>query len=104
MRGRLNTVEVKTVFIAVGVLLFMGPAWARPPFFTDDPEPVEHLHWEVYLATQWAHDKDAGTASTLPHAEVNYGVLPDIQLHLIVPMAYSAPSQGSVQYVQPGQH
>lgn len=98
MQGRLKTIGVETVFIAAGVLLFMGPAWAGPPFFTDDPEPVEHLHWEVYLATQWAHDKDAGTSATLPHAEVNYGVLPDMQLHLIEPMAYSAPSQGSVQY------
>lgn len=76
----------------------IGPAWAGPPFFTDDPEPVEYTHWEVYAATQWAHDKDAGTSGTLPHFEVNYGVVPDVQLHLIVPMAYSAPHDASTQY------
>ncbi len=87
-------------FMSILLSLTLAPfqALAGPPFFTDDPEPVEHLHWEVYLATQWAHDKEAGTAATLPHAEVNYGVLPDTQLHLIVPMAYSAPHDGSTQY------
>ncbi len=98
MRGRLKTVRVEAVLIVVGVLFFNSPAWAGPPFFTDDPEPVEHLHWEVYMASQWAHEKDAGTSGTLPHIEVNYGVVPDVQLHLIAPMAYSAPHDSSTRY------
>lgn len=50
MRGRLKKVVVETGLIVVGVLLLMRRAWAGPPFFTDDPEPVEYMHWEVYLA------------------------------------------------------
>src|SRR4051812_24876898 len=66
-------------------------ALAGPPFFTDDPEPVEEHHWEVYLASQHIfemHDK-AGTA---PHVEVNYGAYKDLQLHLITTFTYDAPS------------
>ena len=74
------------------------PAWAGPPFFTDDPEPVEHLHWEVYIASQWTHERNAGTSATFPHLEVNYGIIPDMQLHAIVPAAYSDPHNGPRQY------
>jgi hypothetical protein len=66
-------------------------AWAGPPFITDDPEPVPLHHWEIYLASQTAHDA-GGWSGTSPHVEVNYGALPDLQLHLIAPIAYSAPA------------
>jgi hypothetical protein len=66
----------------IGTLLFPNLAWAGPPFTTDDPEPVEYHHWEVYLASQTAHSPD-GIAGTLPQIEVNYGVMPNVQLHLI---------------------
>jgi len=98
MRDRFTTIRVEAVLIVAGVLFFIGTAWAGPPFFTDDPEPVEYLHWEVYLASQWAHDKEAGTSGTLPHLEVNYGPAPDVHLHVIIPAAYSAPREGSTQY------
>ena len=74
-------------------LVMAGVAYAGPPFLTDDPEPVELHHWEVYLATQQSHSSD-GWAGTAPHFEVNYGVLPDMQLHLIAPWVYDRPSGG----------
>jgi len=74
-----------------------GTVFAGPPFVTDDPEPVEYRHWEIYLASQNAKDKD-GWSGTAPHFEVNYGVLPNLQLHLIVPLAYSKPNDGSSHY------
>ncbi len=66
---------------------------AGPPFRTDDPEPVELHHWEVYIASQLSHDRD-GLAGTCPHLEVNNGPLPDLQVHLIVPLAYARPEGG----------
>lgn len=65
-------------------------AHAGPPYTTDDPEPVTYRHWELYLATQHVRD-GAGWSGTAPHLEVNYGVAPDVQLHVITPLAYSAP-------------
>ncbi len=65
-----------------------GRAWAGPPFLTDDPEPVELGHWEVYGASQWSWARQAASG-TLPHAEVNYGALPELQLHAIVPLVLS---------------
>ena len=74
-----------------------GTAFAGPPFVTDDPEPVEYRHWEIYLASQNAKDK-GGWSGTAPHFEVNYGALPNLQLHLIAPLAYVKPNDGSSHY------
>jgi len=60
---------------------------AGPPFKTDDPQPVDYLHWEFYVASvqQFGrHEIDA----TCPHLEVNYGVVPDVQFHVLLPIGY----------------
>jgi len=86
------------LFIIIAAnILFSTPSSAGPPFQTDDPEPVEYRHWEVYLATQWLRNQD-GTSGTLPHVEVNYGVVPDVQIHAIVPMAYAKPAGEGSSY------
>jgi hypothetical protein len=64
-------------------------ALAGPPFVTDDPEPVDYQHWEVYLASQTAHGPD-GSSGTLPHVEVNYGLVPNLQVHVIAPEAFAS--------------
>jgi hypothetical protein len=72
-------------------------SFAGPPYATDDPEPVEYHHWELYLASQHFRDRTAWSG-TAPHFEVNYGVVPDVQLHAIAPLAYSAPDDGIAHY------
>jgi len=58
---------------------------AGPPFFTDDPDPVHYRHWEYYLSSQNLFDfRSKSAAGTLPHVEVNYGVIPNVQLYLPV--------------------
>ena len=37
-------------------------------------------------------------SGTAPHFELNYGVVPDVQLHLITPLAYDVPPAGSARY------
>ena len=70
---------------------------AGPPFVTDDPEPVDCQQWEFYVASQ--HTKTAaGWSGTAPHIELNYGVISNVQLHLIAPMAYDAPTGVRTQY------
>jgi hypothetical protein len=49
-------------------------ASAGPPYVTDDPEPVEYLHWEMYLASQAFHDIDGWIGTTL-HVDWNDGAL-----------------------------
>jgi hypothetical protein len=77
---------VKIIPLLIGLNWLPVPqTFAGPPFLTDDPEPVEYQHWEAYLFGNGDH---AGGSYAIngPAVELNYGVLPDTQLHLIVPM------------------
>lgn len=79
------------------VLGIVSPVLAGPPFVTDDPVPVEQRHWEVYLASQHTETSD-GWSGTAPHIEVNYGPVTNLQLHVIMPLAYDAPNGGPAEY------
>ncbi|HEX9049924.1 MAG TPA: hypothetical protein VF841_05265 [Anaeromyxobacter sp.] len=82
------------MLLACAALLPPGRAAAGPPYATDDPEPVELRHWELYLATADQWSRDDGWSGTAPHVEVNYGAVPDVQLHLIAPVAWARPPGG----------
>jgi len=79
------------------ILSFPVIASAGPPYITDDPEPVEYQHWEVYVASLFTKQPDAWT-STAPHLEVNYGPLQNLQVHVIAPLALYAPNKGATSY------
>jgi hypothetical protein len=79
------------LFVLLLVFLFGAKTgFAGPPFKTDDPEPVEYQHGEVYIASQY-QDNRGGTSLTAPHIEVNYGLLPEMQVHLIAPFVSVQP-------------
>jgi hypothetical protein len=84
-------------WFAVGLLGGSLTTLAGPPFVTDDPEPVDYQHWEVYVGSQHAQTSD-GWSGTAPHFELNYGVITNVQLHLIAPLAYHTPSGGNSHY------
>jgi hypothetical protein len=77
-----------TAFVAS--LVISGSALAGPPFRTDDPEPVDYQHGEVYLFSTGT-ETAAGTTGLGPAVEANYGILPDTQIHMILPMAFNSP-------------
>ena len=59
---------------------------AGPPFISDDPEPVDLNHWELYVFGLGDRTADANAISA-PAIEFNYGVAPNTQFHLIAPVA-----------------
>jgi hypothetical protein len=75
------------------VVLVSMPAAAGPPFRTDDPETVDYQHWEMTLFSQGTRIAGS-TGATLPGFEVNYGALPNLQLHAIVPLGYESRAGG----------
>jgi hypothetical protein len=83
--------------MTLGAALCATQAVAGPPFRTDDPEPVDYERWEFYLFSTGTHVR-GDTAATLPGVELNYGVLPDLQLHVIAPLAFDHASGSSAQF------
>jgi hypothetical protein len=84
------------LFLAM-VPAFSKTASAGPPFLTDDPEPVDFKHWEAYLFSTIS-DRARQTDAVGPAAEFNVGALPNLQLHLVIPLAYAAPQGASRAY------
>ena len=79
-------IVLKIISLAVCLnLLLAARTLAGPPFLTDDPEPVDYQNWEAYLFANGDHASGAYSING-PAVELNYGVLPDTQLHLVVPM------------------
>jgi hypothetical protein len=79
---------------AAGLLLAcVAPCLAGPPFFTDDPVPVDFRHNEFYVFGTLDH---AGGASAIagPAIEYNRGIAPELQFHVVVPLAWNVPARG----------
>ncbi|HXS42321.1 MAG TPA: hypothetical protein VN766_19160 [Stellaceae bacterium] len=73
--------------VIVSLALSAASAYAGPPFRTDDPEPVELGHWEVYGFSSATH-VEGETNGIFPGIEINYGAAPNLQLHLVAPLAF----------------
>ncbi len=84
----------------VGLLTLASlPSFAGPPFQTDDPDPVAFRHFEMYAFATSDGTSAGGTTLGAPCYEMNYGVAPDVQLHVILPLVASfAPNGGPVTY------
>jgi hypothetical protein len=78
------------LFLAVTRLLAQGP-----PFQIDDPVPVDLHNYEFYIFGSM----DGTTAeidSAAPAFEFNWGALPRVQLHAILPWGAVAPSNNPI--------
>jgi len=74
-------------------------AVAGPPYVTDDPQPTDTGHWEIYLYSNGLQAADAWTGEA--GLDLNYGPVKDLQLTLVLPAAYATqPGQVGVGQVE----
>ena len=89
--------HVKRILISALLwFVLFNEIMAGPPFYTDDPEPVEFHHWEYYLSSLSLF-QSYGNKGTLPHVEVNYGIIENTQIHVLIPYNYSKAFPGRMQ-------
>ncbi len=75
---------------AFAALAFAGaaaPAFAGPPYLTDDPQPTDTGHWEIY-----AFSVGEGRGSTLDAnagLDLNYGPVSGVQLTATLPLGFT---------------
>lgn len=80
---------LRTRHILPFVVLMATPALAGPPFLTDDPEPTDTGHFEIYAFDQGTNVRgDTGGESGI---DFNYGDATDLQLTAVLTLAYDAP-------------
>jgi hypothetical protein len=81
--------------LLIGSALMAAPTaiWAGPPFLTDDPEPTETGHWEIYgplIEGEGKGQDYTGSAGV----ELNYGAAPNLQITVGLPVAFVHDSTG----------
>jgi Putative MetA-pathway of phenol degradation len=85
--------RLKRSAIAGGILLLLGrSAVAGPPYVSDDPEPTDYQHFEIYTFTSGTTTRDGKTGQS--GIDFNYGAAPDLQLTATLPEGFSQPSIG----------
>jgi hypothetical protein len=74
------------------LVAFGGLAYAGPPFVSDDPQPTDYGHFEIYTFTQGSEAR--GGIGTATGIDFNYGALPDLQLTAVLPIEAEIPASG----------
>lgn len=87
----------KKIILISLIILNRYLLFAGPPFNTDDPETVKFRHWEYYISS--INNFQASVWSgTAPHFEMNYGLVPNVQVHLLLPLNYSSSHSEGTAY------
>ena len=93
MNARLSCVVAALLFL---VILTGSKLWAQgPPYQTDDPVPVDLHHYEFYIFGA-ADGTPVEMDSSGPAFEFNWGALPRVQVHAVLPWGAVAPLDNPV--------
>jgi hypothetical protein len=68
------------------------PAFAGPPYVSDDPEPTDYKHFEIYTFNSGTTTQ-SGTSGAAG-IDFNYGAAPDLQLTATLPIGFSHSTGG----------
>jgi hypothetical protein len=86
-----NCVRADMVLLIILFILTGTKVWAQgPPYQTDDPVPVELHHYEFYVFGA-VDGTRVEIDSAGPAVEFNWGAVPRVQLHAILPFGVAAP-------------
>jgi hypothetical protein len=77
-------------------LLVAQPAFAGPPYVSDDPEPTDYGHFEIYEFNSGTSTRNSTDGET--GIDFNYGGAPDLQLTATLPLGFSFPAGDSAQF------
>lgn len=70
-----------------------SPVLAGPPYLTDDPEPTDYKHFEIYAFGEGTATRDGNSGES--GIDFNYGAAPNLQLTATVPAGFAIPVSGS---------
>jgi hypothetical protein len=83
---------VWAALVAAPALVAGWPAFAGPPYVTDDPQPTDEGHWEIYNFAGGSHVP--GSTAGEGGLDLNYGGAKDLQLTAVIPFAYDTADDG----------
>ena len=87
---------IRAAFSLALLLLAARPAFAGPPYISDDPEPTDYKHFEIYTYNSGTNTRDGTAGET--GGDFNYGATPDLQLTATLPFGFDVPDGASGQF------
>jgi Putative MetA-pathway of phenol degradation len=88
-RGHLMRSGVCSGFV---LALLTRTAVAGPPYVSDDPEPTDYKHFEIYTFNSGTSTRDGVAGES--GIDFNYGAAPDLQLTATLPAGFDHPVGG----------
>ena len=88
MRSGLQEFGTRLGLPLIAFATLISPALAGPPYQSDDPEPTDYGHYEIYTFNKGA--LSGGQASGASGIDFNYGAAPNLQLTATVPAAFES--------------
>src|SRR3982074_918450 len=87
--GRSSILRRWTITI-VTILALTDSALAGPPYISDDPQPTDYKHFEIYTFSSGTATREGvrGAAGI----DFTYGAAPDVQLTATLPVGFDSPS------------
>jgi Putative MetA-pathway of phenol degradation len=80
----------RACLLLVVVTPLAGVALAGPPYVSDDPAPTQFKQYEIYLFANGTSARDGTSGAS--GIDFNYGATPELQLTVVIPVAYDRPS------------
>jgi hypothetical protein len=74
----------------VTLIGLMQPVLAGPPYVSDDPEPTDYHHFEIYTFNNGTLIRDGTDGEA--GIDFNYGAAPDLQLTATLPAGFDRPT------------
>lgn len=99
-KGWLARISPKAFTLAMFMVLCLGGTRLRaqgPPFQVDDPVPVDFKHYEFYVFGS-TDGTPAETDYVGPAFEFNWGAVPRVQIHAILPFGGIYPSNNPIYF------
>jgi hypothetical protein len=82
----IRSIDVRVNILFAAAIFFATPALAGPPYVTDDPEPTDYQHFEIYAFTDGTAVRGGRAGET--GIDFNYGGAPNLQLSTVVELSY----------------
>jgi hypothetical protein len=93
LSGRSTRHRIGLATLTAGLtLIYALPAIAGPPYQSDDPQPTDYRHYEIYTFNKGVRSK--GDLSGTSGIDFNYGAAPNLQLTATLPVGLDFPLNG----------
>jgi Putative MetA-pathway of phenol degradation len=80
----------------LALALLTPAAVAGPPYVSDDPEPTDYQHFEIYTFNSGTTTRDGSAGES--GIDFNYGAAPDLQLTATLPAGFDRPAGGGTSF------